>query len=158
MTTRWYDVCMGNLTESEAFRFASKYVERNDCLIWTSPLDKDGYGTFYLRRKNRRAHRVAWFNWFGEIPAGHVINHKCRNRSCVNPQHLELITIRENALQDSAGIGAINARKVTCPSGHAYDREYTGSNGKTQRYCSTCEAAKQKRLRARWATEDTLRV
>lgn len=137
------------LTAPEATRFASRYIVVRDCWLWAKGLDKDGYGSFFFRRKNRRAHRVAWFAYRGDIPKGMVVNHICKIRNCVNPQHLELLTPRENSLKDSLSRGAINARKTHCPKGHSYDRFY----GK-QRSCSICDAAKKKRLRAKWATED----
>lgn len=142
-----------NLTESEHSRFMSKVLVENDCWLWQGPLDKDGYGTFYLRRRSRRAHRVGWYMHHGEIPQGMVVNHKCRRRHCVNPQHLEVVTVRENALKDSRSIGAINARKTHCPKGHPYDRTYG-----RQRYCSICDAEKARRLRRTWRAQDTLRV
>jgi hypothetical protein len=151
---------MGNLTESEKRRFISRIRKDNSgCHVWTSPLDKDGYGTFYLRRRNRRAHRVAWYDMHGEIPKGMVINHICRNRACVNAQHLQVVTVTENTLKDSATVSAINARKTHCAQGHIYDRTYrTGRGRGYQRYCSICAAAKSKRLREKWRAEDTLNV
>lgn len=144
---------MQRMTESELERWNTKWEQSGDCHLWTSPLDKDGYGSFYFRRKNRRAHRVGWYIVHGDIPPGLVVNHKCGNRNCVNAQHLELLTARQNALQDSRSVAAINARKTHCPNGHAYDREYGG-----QRYCSVCESDKKRRLRRKWANEDTLNV
>lgn len=151
---------MGNLTAPEWARFALRVqFDNTDCHNWTGPLDKDGYGTFYLRRKSRKAHRVAWYNMRGEIPEGLVINHVCRNRACVNQQHLQLVTVAENTLKDSAALSAINARKTHCPRGHTYDRVYPTKTGRgSQRACSVCESAKRKRLRKKWAAEDTLRV
>jgi hypothetical protein len=141
------------LTAKEAARFASKHRKKGGCLIWQGPLDRDGYGTFYLRRMSRRAHRVAWFSVHGDIPEGMVVNHVCRNRACVNPQHLQAVSQTESALRDTTSLGYINSQKTMCPMGHPYDRKY----GK-QRYCSTCDAAKKKRLRERWASENTLNV
>jgi hypothetical protein len=150
---------MGNLTESEKARFMSRVRRDVDCLVWTGRLDKDGYGFFYLRRKTRRAHRVAWYDMHGEIPDGMVINHVCRNRACVNAQHLQVVTIRENTLKDSTTVSAINARKTHCKRGHPFDRVYPKSGGPgSQRYCSICEAAKSRRLQAKWRAEDKLKV
>lgn len=139
------------ITESEMSRYAAKYERSGDCLLWINPLDKDGYGAFYFRRKNRRAHRFAYWLAYGDIPEGMVVNHKCKKRHCVNPQHLELLTPYENTMYDSVSIGAINARKTHCKNGHPFDRKY----GK-QRYCSICESAKRKRLNAKWRAEDTI--
>lgn len=147
-----------NLTPDEERRFQSKItVSPSGCWLWNGPLDRDGYGSFYLRRRSRRSHRVGWFSVNGPIPAGHVVNHKCGQRSCANPQHLELVTVRENALKDSRSPAAVNARKTHCPKGHAYDRVWV-VKGKTQRVCSMCDADKKRRLRKEWGAEDTLAV
>lgn len=140
---------MNEISSKEAARFASKHRLVGDCYVWQGPLDRDGYGTFHFRRKGRRAHRVAWFMTRGPIPEGMVINHICKNRACVNVQHLQMVTARENSLQDSVSPAAVNARKTHCKNGHPLDRKY----GK-QRYCSVCEREKSRRLRARWAAED----
>lgn len=151
---------MGNLSESEKQRFNSRIrKESTGCHVWTGPLDKDGYGTFYLRRKNRRAHRVAWYDMHSEIADGMVVNHVCRNRACVNAQHLQVVTVAENNLNDSTTVSAINARKTHCQNGHPYDRVYRTKKGSgVQRYCSICAAEKKRKLRAKWVAEDTLKV
>jgi hypothetical protein len=147
-----------HFTEQEAHRFASKYAKVGDCWVWQGPLDRDGYGSFYFRRKNRRAHRVAWFGAYGDLPENHVVNHTCRNRACVNHQHLQKMSPTENALRDSTSRGYINSQKTHCKQGHPFDRSYPGQRGRPVRYCSICEAAKKKRLRDKWASQDTLNI
>lgn len=138
------------MTAEELARFRGKTVETpTGCWLWQGPLDRDGYGTFHFRRRNRRAHRVGYFLLNGPIEPGLVINHTCRNRNCVNPQHLEAVTASESAMKDSSSPAYVNSQKTHCPRGHPYDRQY----GK-QRYCSICSAEKSKRLRAKWRAEE----
>ena len=141
-----------DITTQEGERFRSLYKKpndpANDCYLWKGCLDKDGYGTFYFRKKNRRAHRVGYFMFYGPIDDDMVIDHKCKNRSCVNPTHLRPVTKTQNALENTKSVAALNRLKKTCPKGHKYDRKY----GK-QRYCSICQAEKSKRLRKVWLEE-----
>lgn len=142
---------MTRATASEIQRFESKFIKTSSCWEWNSPLDRDGYGTFYFRKRNRRAHRVAYYIYVGDIPNGLVIDHICLKPNCVRPDHLRAITQRENTL-DGRGVGAINARKTHCKLGHKFDKVY----GK-QRYCTICSNAKSKRLQKKWASEDIVK-
>lgn len=150
---------MGNLTTAEAARFASKTQRANDCLLWTGPLDRDGYGGFWLRGATRRAHRVAWFDANGEVADGFVVNHTCRQRSCVNPQHLHLVTVQENAMKDSSSPAYVNSQKTTCPKGHEYDGVEM-SHGRQIRVCKTCrrEQARVAAKRRYAAARSSLKV
>lgn len=101
-------------------RFWDKVEKTKSCWLWTGSYDKDGYGWFWMDGKNLAAHRAVWFLTFGRdsIPADKVTDHICRNRKCVNPKHLRLVSNADNVL---IGIGptAINKRKTHCPRGHA---------------------------------------
>jgi hypothetical protein len=78
---------------------------------------------------------------FGPISAGLVIDHLCRNRACVNPEHLEAVTPRENNLR-STSVSGLNARKTACPKGHPYDYR-VGTTG--SRDCRICRYERSKK-------------
>jgi hypothetical protein len=79
-------------------QIASRVVTpRPDCLIWLGP-STNGYGRVTGgSRKGQRAHRAAWEIANGPIPEGMTIDHLCRVRLCLNPDHMELVTREENA-------------------------------------------------------------
>jgi hypothetical protein len=77
------------------------------CWVWTGHRDKKGYGQFKWRGRSWWAHRLSYRTFVGQIPRGMTINHKrnvCGNPSCVNPAHLELMTLEENS-RDRHGPG-----------------------------------------------------
>lgn len=79
-------------------RFREKIaIDDTGCHVWTAVKDKDGYGQFRDGARTRQAHIWAWENSTqGALPDGFELDHICRNRSCVNPSHLELVTHSEN--------------------------------------------------------------
>jgi hypothetical protein len=106
-------------------RFWSK-VDVGVCWQWTSAVDSGGYGAFWLNGGNVVAHRQAWEMLIGPIPDGLELDHLCRNRACVNPDHLEPVTPLENSRRRSAIISH-------CRIGHPL---VLGSRGK--RFCPEC--------------------
>ena len=128
----------------ERIRRMSSEDERG-CWVWTGRPNNRGYGQLGVlldaprRPRTMLAHRVSYMAFVGPIPDGLVIDHLCRNRLCVNPAHLEVVTQRENSLRSPVSLAAINAAKTHCPRGHEYDRESLHRNGTTRlRRCSEC--------------------
>ncbi|GAB5896973.1 HNH endonuclease signature motif containing protein [Mycobacteroides abscessus] len=91
------------LTGTEAERFWARVSRHSDseCWLWTGAVNHNGYGTFYIRKPtpgHRRAHRITWANQYGDIPHGFDLDHVvCRNTLCVNPAHLEVVTLNVNS-------------------------------------------------------------
>lgn len=114
------------------------------CWEWTGTKDR-GYGYVAHNGKTTQAHRAVYEELVGPIPSGLQIDHLCRNRSCVNPKHLELVTQRVNILRGE-GLTAQNARKTHCAKGHEFSTANTyhrKSNG--VRECAACRRTWHKR-------------
>ena len=87
-----------------AERFFEKVAKSEACWEWTAAKDSSGYGCISIGGRLDGAHRVSWRIAFGEIPNGLLVLHKCDNRSCVNPDHLFLGTVKDN-VQDMVAKG-----------------------------------------------------
>jgi hypothetical protein len=128
-------------------RFWTK-VDRNGpngCWLWLGAPNGSGYGQFFVRRKHLTAHRVAFLlaRKVHEIPDDLVLDHLCRNKLCVNPDHLEMVTERENIVARGIGPTAKNAAKTHCPMGHEYTSENTRLR-RGKRECRECVRAQQR--------------
>lgn len=107
------------------------------CWLW----ERAGYnyGKIHYKGRSRQAHRVSYEAFIGEIPDGLQIDHLCKTPSCVNPNHLEPVTPRENGRR-SNNIGTQNLNKTICKRGHPMTLENCRYIQKTnKRECLECE-------------------
>jgi len=131
-----------------------KLNPENGCWEWQST-KKVGYGQFYLNKENPRirAHRFSYEYFTGKkIPYRLVIDHLCRNRGCVNPEHLEVVSTYENIMRGNS-YTAQHAAKTHCIKGHEFSMQNTyylkrksrkGKNGRLERICRACKKEKQR--------------
>ena len=113
------------------------------CWLWIGGATGSGYGAFWSDGKTLLSHRVSYEIHKGKIPDELELDHLCRNRICVNPDHLEPVTDKQNVLR-GISCSAENARKTHCLRGHEFTAENTrfhnGKDGIVRRYCRKCSA------------------
>lgn len=120
------DVPLANRSSGTmADRLWGRVTKTESCWLWTGYVNSLGYGRIALPRnggpvRSAQAHRVAYELLVGPIPEGLVLDHLCRNPSCVNPAHLEPVSDRENILR-GVSPSAANAAKDECAKGHRLD-------------------------------------
>jgi hypothetical protein len=120
--------------------FWSRVQKGDGCWEWIGPRWK-GYGVAMVKVAGGwrvvRVHKVAYAALVGPVPKGLVLDHLCRVRHCVRPDHLEPVTPRENTLR-GCGATALNARKEVCSKGHPLAEENMTPHA-TWRRCRTCQ-------------------
>lgn len=125
-------------------RFWSKVDRAPDgCWIWTGGQLHHGYGSAWHEGRFWQAHRLSYTVHVGPIGDDVVIDHLCRNTSCVRPDHLEPVTQRTNVLRGDSP-SAVNARKQACNEGHLFS-EHGHTNKRGHRVCRPCTQARQRR-------------
>ena len=131
-------------------RIAARTTKTETCWTCDLGLNGPGYSQVSVSGRLRLSHRVVYEHHFGPIPPSMTIDHICRTRNCVRPDHLRVLTNRDNLMAEGSTAPArLNAQKTHCPRGHPYDEENTYRDKRGFRYCRICERDKTRRLRAR---------
>lgn len=113
----------------------------DECWPWTGARKSDGYGHIAVNGHHKLAHRATYELLVGPIPDGLVIDHLCRVPHCVNPGHMEPVTLGENSRR---GVGIKHAAEIRrarthCKRGHEFTPENTYINSRGCRVCRTCQ-------------------
>jgi len=125
--------------------------EKTKCWNWIGSFDQSGYGLLWYKGRTERIHRIIYAFFNGPIPRSNIyqreltIDHLCRNHSCCNPKHLELVKHIVNVMRGN-GITAQNARKTHCKYGHQlppYNIKHTKKRARP--FCRTCDSIRHKK-------------
>lgn len=108
------------------------------CWLWIGAVNNKGYGSTSVSNRSVMAHRWSYELFVGPIPDGLHIDHLCRIRNCVRPDHLEPVTLAENNRRSSM--------KTSCKYGHPFDdaNTYVGTTYRDCRACGRVRAAAYK--------------
>ncbi len=120
----------------------------NGCWLWIGAMFGSGYGKVALEKRTFYAHRISYEFVKGPIPTHLELDHLCRVRNCVNPDHLEAVDHRTNVLRSPLGFGA-KAAQTECIHGHPFDSENTIIKKNGTRACRACTKV--------WASESRRR-
>lgn len=132
----------------------SKIEVTGFCWLWKGYLNSRGYGQFRVGNRMLRAHRVVYEHLVGIQPPELVANHLCYVRNCVNPDHLEFITQRENVLYSHSPVRK-NFDKTHCKRGHPLSGDNLYIRPCGSRVCRECKNTKQQEARRKKREEST---
>lgn len=130
-------------------QFERSYIPEpnSGCWLWLAGRDGRGYGSF----KQKKAHRFSYYMHRGPVLEKLDLDHFCRNKCCINPDHLEPVTRRENTMRGLAPIvnAALQRAKTHCKNGHLFDEQNTYWDARGHRNCRACHCV--------WTTEHNIR-
>lgn len=101
----------------ELFFSKIDYGDFSRCWNWKAGFNSNGYGEFWNGFRSMPAHRYSFETFRGRVDDGLVLDHLCKNKNCVNPNHLEAVTTKENNIRGD-GFAGVNSRKTHCIRGH----------------------------------------
>ena len=126
-------------------------ISDSGCWIWQGRPKSTGYGVMGVGGRSVGAHRLSFELFVGPIPTGLHLDHLCRVPACVNPVHLQAVTVRENVLR-GVGPTAVNAQRTHCVNGHPFTEANTRIHRRpsnTARVCRECMRWAQEKFRHR---------
>jgi len=128
------------MTNDQLARFFAKIEKTESCWLWNGSIMPSGYGQFKLvRTESGYAHRASYEHFVGPIPKELQIDHICKIRNCVNPEHLRVVTPQENCEDHIVSV---------CRNGHDYTPENTYRH-RGKKYCRKCQRLSSKFRRQR---------
>ncbi len=142
------------MSPAELERFLDKVEPEpmSGCWLWTGVCSPTGYARMSIHDWPHYAHRLSYEHFVGLIPEGQEIDHKCRVRCCVNPDHLRAVTHAENLKAPGSLAGRNKIPKTHCPQGHSYEK-HGRLNGDGCKICRVCWAAQMRQRRRTGSTK-----
>ncbi len=140
---------MASLTGAQRERFWLRVEKSSTCWLRQGTLFQNGrYGRFKANGRDTVAHLFSYEDMYGRVPSGLELDHLCRIRHCVRPDHLEAVTHAVNEQRSPISPSGINAKKVSCHRGHPLAGANLFIRGDGRRQRRRCISTHQKRLRS----------